>query len=74
MQPPSLLPANADVEKYTRVVPLAEIEQNDGNLDISRYVHISEEEATGRRVGGRTEIVGAGARACGSRGEDEGRY
>ena len=36
--------ACADVEKYARVVPLAEIEQNDWNLNISRYVDISEEE------------------------------
>ena len=34
----------ADVEKYARVVPLAEIEQNDWNLNISRYVDTSEEE------------------------------
>ena len=33
-----------DVEKYARVVPLAEIEQNDWNLNISRYVDTSEEE------------------------------
>lgn len=31
--------AYADVEKYARVVPLGEIEQNDWNLNISRYVH-----------------------------------
>ena len=36
--------AFADVEKYARVVPLAEIEQNDWNLNISRYVDTSEEE------------------------------
>ena len=36
--------AFADVEKYARVVPLAEVEQNDWNLNISRYVDISEEE------------------------------
>ena len=36
--------AYADVEKYARVVPLAEIEQNDWNLNISRYVDTSEEE------------------------------
>ena len=36
--------ACADVEKYARVVPLAEIEQNDWNLNISRYVDTSEEE------------------------------
>ena len=34
----------ADIEKYARVVPLAEIEQNDWNLNISRYVDTSEEE------------------------------
>ena len=33
-----------DVEKYARVAPLAEIEQNDWNLNISRYVDTSEEE------------------------------
>ena len=36
--------AFADIEKYARVVPLAEIEQNDWNLNISRYVDTSEEE------------------------------
>ena len=36
--------AYVDVEKYARVVPLAEIEQNDWNLNISRYVDTSEEE------------------------------
>ena len=36
--------AFADVEKYARVVPLAEIEQNDRHLNISRYVDTSEEE------------------------------
>ena len=30
--------AYADVEKYARVVPLAEVEQNDRNLNISYYV------------------------------------
>jgi len=34
----------AAVEKYARVVPLLEIEQNDWNLNISRYVDTSEEE------------------------------
>ncbi len=34
----------ADVDKYARVVPLAEIEQNDWNLNISRYVDTSDEE------------------------------
>ena len=36
--------ACADMEKYARVVPLDEIEQNDWNLNISRYVDTSEEE------------------------------
>ena len=36
--------AYANVEKYARVVRLAEIKQNDWNLNISRYVDISEEE------------------------------
>ena len=36
--------ACADVEKYARVVPLTAIEQNDWNLNISRYVDTSEEE------------------------------
>ena len=36
--------AYADVEKYARVVPLHEIEQNDWNLNISRYVNTSKEE------------------------------
>ena len=30
--------------KYARVVPLAEIEQNDWNRNISRYVDMSDEE------------------------------
>ena len=34
----------ADVDKYGRIVPLAEIERNDWNLNISRYVDTSEEE------------------------------
>ena len=34
----------ADVEKYARLVPVVEIEQNDWNLNISRYVETSEEE------------------------------
>ena len=34
----------AQVNKYARVVPLTEIEQNDWNLNISRYVDTSEEE------------------------------
>ena len=36
--------AYADVEKYARVVPLTEIERNDWNLNISRYVDTSDEE------------------------------
>ena len=36
--------AFADAEKYALVVPLAEIEQNDWNLNISRYVDTSDEE------------------------------
>ena len=36
--------AYADVEKYARVVPFAEIKENDWNLNISRYVDTSEEE------------------------------
>ena len=36
--------AYSDVEKYARVVSLPEIEQNDWNLNISRYVDTSEEE------------------------------
>ena len=36
--------AFGDVEKYARVVPLDEIEQNDWNLNISRYVDTSDEE------------------------------
>ena len=36
--------ACADVEKYPRVIPLDEIERNDWNLNISRYVDTSEEE------------------------------
>ena len=34
----------ADVEKYARVVGIEEIEKNDFNLNISRYVDTSEEE------------------------------
>ena len=34
----------ADVEKYARVVPVAEIERNDWNLNITRYVDTAEEE------------------------------
>ena len=36
--------AYANVDKYARVVPLGDIEQNDWNLNISRYVDTSEEE------------------------------
>ena len=36
--------AFGDVEKYARVVPLAEVEQNNWNLNISRYVDTSDEE------------------------------
>ena len=36
--------AYVDMEKYARVVPLAEIEEDDWNLNISRYVDTSEEE------------------------------
>ena len=36
--------AYADVDKYARVTPVAEIEKNDWNLNISRYVDTSEEE------------------------------
>ncbi len=32
----------ADVERYARVVPLEEIEKNDGNLNITRYVETAE--------------------------------
>ena len=36
--------AYADVEKYARVAPLTEVEANDWNLNISRYVDTSEDE------------------------------
>ena len=36
--------AYADVDKYARTVPLSGIEQNDWNLNISRYVDTSEEQ------------------------------
>ena len=36
--------AYADVTKYARIVPLAEVEQNDWSLNISRYVDTAEEE------------------------------
>ena len=36
--------AFTDVDKYARVVPVAEIESNDCNLNISRYVDTAEEE------------------------------
>ena len=35
-----------DVLKYCRVVPISEIEENDYNLNISRYVDIAPEEET----------------------------
>lgn len=34
----------ADVDRFARVVPLAEIAANDHNLNISRYVHVTEDE------------------------------
>ena len=34
----------AETQKYARIVPLTEIEQNDWNLNISRYVDTAEEE------------------------------
>jgi len=33
-----------DVEKYARVVPVAEVEKNEWNLNISRYVDTAEAE------------------------------
>ena len=36
--------AYADVDQYARVTPVAEIEKNDWNLNISRYVDTSENE------------------------------
>ncbi|MBK9386939.1 MAG: SAM-dependent DNA methyltransferase [Planctomycetes bacterium] len=36
--------AFVDVERYARVVPAEEIEKNEGNLNISRYVETSEAE------------------------------
>ena len=36
--------AYADMDKYARVVPVAEIERNGWNLNISRYVDTSEEQ------------------------------
>ena len=44
--------ANTDADKYARAVSLAEIERNDWNLNISRYVDTSEDEA-------RINVVGA---------------
>jgi type I restriction enzyme M protein len=38
----SAVHAFKDVEKYARVVPLAEVEKNDWNLNISRYVETAE--------------------------------
>ena len=40
----STFQAYADIEKYARVVTLADIERNDWNLNISRYVDTSKEE------------------------------
>jgi type I restriction enzyme M protein len=37
--------AFSDVEKYARVVPIEEIEKNDFNLNISRYVETAEAAA-----------------------------
>jgi len=34
----------ADIDKYMRIVPLAEIKENDYNLNISRYIDTSEPE------------------------------
>ena len=36
--------ANSNIEKYSRLVPLDEIRQNDYNLNIPRYIDIAEEE------------------------------
>jgi type I restriction enzyme M protein len=33
-----------DIERFARVVPLEEIAANDHNLNISRYVHVTEDE------------------------------
>ena len=41
---PKSFHAYADVERYARVVPLAEVGRNDWNLNISRYVDTSEAE------------------------------
>ena len=56
--------------KYARVVTLDEIEKNDWNLNISRYVETAEAEREGRRgVGGREAAgAGEGARARPRRG------
>jgi type I restriction enzyme M protein len=35
----------SDIERLSRVVPVAEVEANDFNLNLSRYVHLSEEAA-----------------------------
>lgn len=37
--------AHKDVKRYARLVDIAEIEKNDWNLNISRYVETSEAEA-----------------------------
>ena len=42
MPAPATTHAFADVERYARVVPLSEIEKNDYNLNISRYVETAE--------------------------------
>ena len=63
--------ACADVEKYARVVPLDEIEQNDWNLNISRYVDTSGGGGAHRRRGGGAEAPRTGAGAGGGRGDDE---
>ena len=54
----------ADVEKYARVVPLAEIAQNDWNLNISRYVDTSEEEERIDVAEAVRKLRELGARTC----------
>ena len=63
--------AYTDVEKYARVVPLAEIEQNDWNLNISRYVDTSDEEERIDVRDAGAEAEGAGEGTGGGRGDDE---
>ena len=63
--------AYADAEKYARVVPLAEIEQNDWNLNISPLCGYLRRGGAYRRRGGGAEAPGAGAGARGGRGDDE---